>query len=163
LFANYKRERSSFDNAFALTYGFFKTGQTPLRKSDDKIEISSKYGYQTGKHWYLATLLSFRSLLKPGFNFPNDSVKIADFLAPGYITLSSGMDYKPKEDFSFFLSPITGKVTIVNNTITDYILVHNIWYNADQVQIILGLKDMKHRYNQALADAGGLRGRSCSI
>jgi len=34
-----------------------------------------------------------------------------------------------------------------NNTTTDYILVHNIWYNADQVQVILGLKDMKHRYN----------------
>ncbi len=31
-------------------------------------------------------------------------------------------------------------------TITDYILVHNIWYNADQVQIIIGLKDMRHRY-----------------
>jgi len=34
----------------------------------------------------------------------------------------------------------------MNNTITDYILVHNIRYNADQVQIIIGLKDMKHRY-----------------
>lgn len=115
LFANYKRERSSFDNALALTYGFFKTGATPLRKSDDKIEISSKYGYQTGKKWYLAMLLSFRSQFKPGYNYPNDSVVIADFMAPGYITLSSGMDYKPKEDFSFFCSPVTGKVTIVNN------------------------------------------------
>jgi len=35
---------------------------------------------------------------------------------------------------------------IVFNSITDYILVHNIWYNADQVQIIIGLKDMRHRY-----------------
>jgi hypothetical protein len=29
--------------------------------------------------------------------------------------ISLGMDYKPNENFSFFLSPVTGKITIVND------------------------------------------------
>jgi hypothetical protein len=40
---------------------------------------------------------------------------ISNFLAPGYVTISTGMDYKPKDDFSFFMSPVTGKITVVND------------------------------------------------
>jgi len=49
-------------------------------------------------------------------------------------------------DLAVLLFPASTKSG--NNTITDYILVLNIWYNADQVQIIIGLKDMRHRYNR---------------
>jgi hypothetical protein len=98
-----------------LTYGFLQSGNNGLRKSDDKIELSSKYGYKTANKWSFATLLSFKSQTTQGYNYPNDSVLISNFLAPGYITISTGMDYKPKDDFSFFMSPITGKITIVND------------------------------------------------
>jgi hypothetical protein len=115
LFANYAKGKSNWDNTLDATYGFLQTGNSLLRKSDDKIEFSSKYGYKTSKHWSYATLVSFKSQMTQGFNYPNDSVMISDFLAPAYIMISTGMDYKPKDDFSFFFSPVTGKVTIVNN------------------------------------------------
>lgn len=115
LFANYKKGNSTFDNTLDLTYGFIQTGFNNIRKSDDKIDLSSKYGYKTSKHWSYATLFGFKSQMTQGFNYPNDSVMISDFLAPAYITLSTGMDYKPKDDFSFFMSPVSGKVTLVNN------------------------------------------------
>jgi hypothetical protein len=36
-------------------------------------------------------------------------------MAPGIITLALGMDHKPSENTSVFISPITGKTTFVNN------------------------------------------------
>lgn len=115
LFANYKKGNSTFDNSFDATYGFLQSGNSNVRKSDDKIELSSKYGYKTSTHWSYATMLNFKSQLTEGYSYPNDSVIISKFLAPGYVLISTGMDYKPKDDFSFFMSPITGKVTIVND------------------------------------------------
>jgi len=115
LFANYKKGKSAFDNSLDLTYGFLQSGKSDFRKNDDKIELSSKYGYKTNDHWYYATLLGFKSQMTQGYNYPNDSVIISDFFAPAYITLSTGMDYKPNDNYSFFISPISGKITLVNN------------------------------------------------
>jgi len=38
---------------------------------------------------------------------------ISNFMAPGYLNLSAGIDYKPNDDFSMFISPLTGKITFV--------------------------------------------------
>ncbi|MFI5164673.1 MAG: DUF3078 domain-containing protein [Bacteroidia bacterium] len=115
LFANYKKGNSSWDNTFDATYGFLQSGTAPMRKSDDKIEFTSKYGYKTSKNWNIASLVNFKSQFTHGYNYPNDSTIISDFLAPAYILVSTGMDYKPNDHFSFFTSPATGKITIVNN------------------------------------------------
>ncbi len=48
-----------------------------------------------------------------GYNYPNDSVKISALFAPAYLLGSLGMDYKPKDDFSAYISPVTSKITIV--------------------------------------------------
>jgi hypothetical protein len=50
-----------------------------------------------------------------GFSFPNDSVRVSTFLAPGYVNLALGMDYIRSDDFSVFTSPIAAKLTIVND------------------------------------------------
>jgi len=49
----------------------------------------------------------------PGYNYPNDSTIISDWLAPGYLGLSVGMDYKPSDILSIFLSPVSGRLTVV--------------------------------------------------
>src|SRR5665648_900355 len=36
-------------------------------------------------------------------------------MAPAYVTLSLGIDYKPNKIISFFVSPLTGKMTIVSD------------------------------------------------
>lgn len=51
-----------------------------------------------------------------GYNYPNTDEYISKFLAPGYLLGAIGMDYKPSDIFTAFISPITGKVTIVNDT-----------------------------------------------
>ena len=37
-------------------------------------------------------------------------------MSPGYFTLSLGLDYKPKDNFSLFISPISGKWNFVRDT-----------------------------------------------
>ena len=40
-------------------------------------------------------------------------MKISNIMAPGYLSFSLGMDYKPSEVFSLFLSPLSTKFTFV--------------------------------------------------
>lgn len=115
VFANFKKGKTSWENSLDLTYGLLRTDATAVRKSDDKIDLSSKWGHQTGKNWHYACLVNFKSQFSPGFNYPNDSVTISEFMSPAYLILSTGMDYKPVDWFSFFMSPLTGKITMVNN------------------------------------------------
>lgn len=115
VFANYSKNKSSWDNSLDAAYGFVQTAENPIRKSDDKFELSSKYGYKTSKKWSVAAMINIKSQFTEGFNYPNDSVVISNFMAPGYLLVSTGMDYKPNDNFSFLLSPVTGKVTIVND------------------------------------------------
>ena len=115
LFSNYKKNKLTWDNSFDFAYGFLQRGTSALRKSDDKIDITSKLGYETKKNWYATALVNFKSQFSVGYNYPNDSTVISNFLAPAYTLISTGMDYKVKDYFSFFASPITGKITVVNS------------------------------------------------
>jgi hypothetical protein len=116
LFANYKRGKKSWDNSLDLAYGLVRQGKEgDVLKTDDKIDLSSKYGLKASGDWYYAALLNFKSQFAPGYNYPNDSVAISRFLAPGYLLFSLGMDYKPNDFFSLFISPITARLLIVND------------------------------------------------
>lgn len=114
--ANYKKDSLSWDNYFGLGYGFLKNNGDDLRKSTDRIDINSKIGYSTAGKWNYAGLVSFKSQFAPGYNYPRvpDDSPISKFLAPAYINLALGMDYK-NEILSLFISPATGKFTIVND------------------------------------------------
>lgn len=117
LFANYKKENQSWDNALDLGYGLLRQGKknADILKSDDKIELNSKYGHMISKVWYIAAVLNFKTQFSAGYNYPNDSISISDFLAPANLIVALGMDYKPNPSFSLFLAPVAGKIIIVNN------------------------------------------------
>ncbi len=120
LHAFYTKGRNSWDNNLDMGLGYIKSSSTGSRKSGDQIELTSKYGYKltpTSK-WYASALVDFRTQFAKGFIYPTDSTKtkISQFLAPGYVLVSLGFDYKPNKDFSLFLSPITSRWTIVTAT-----------------------------------------------
>ena len=117
LFVNYKTEKTNWDNVVDLAYGMLQSGKAPLRKNEDKIDFTSKYGrYAFYNHWYYSALINFKSQFTDGYNFPNDSVRISHFMAPGYVLGSIGLDYKSKDNgFSLFTSPMTSKTTVVND------------------------------------------------
>lgn len=115
-FANYKKDSLSWDNTVDFSYGFLKEDDNDLVKSSDKIDINSKLGYNTGSNWNYAALVNFKSQFAPGYKYPrtDDDAAISKFLAPAYLNFALGMDYKTKS-MSLFLSPATGKFTIVND------------------------------------------------
>lgn len=115
--ANYKKGNNTWDNTMVLAYGILQSGTTAIRKNEDKIDISSKYGrYAFYNHWYYTGLVNFKSQFADGYNFPNDSVVVSHFLAPGYVLGALGMDYKSTDNsFSLFISPVTARYIIVNN------------------------------------------------
>ena len=116
LFANYKKGNSTWDNTLDLAYGLMKQGKQGVRKTDDRVDFMSKYGQKAFKNWYYAGLVNFRTQMAPGYNYPDDSTKISNFLAPGYLLGAIGMDYKPNDNFNVFISPLTMRTTIVNDT-----------------------------------------------
>jgi hypothetical protein len=116
-FYNYKAIDSSrtWENSLDLAYGIIQNGNNPLRKNEDRIEFISKYGHRAFYKVYYAGLLNFRSQFAPGFNFPNDSVVVSRFLAPAWLLVSLGLDWKPNDVFNLYLSPATGRLTIVRD------------------------------------------------
>ncbi len=117
--ANYADSVSKWDNSLDLKFGFLKTDDYDLRKNEDKIEISSKYGRKLFGNWNYSGYVSFKSQLFSGYNYPNDSVIISGFLSPAYLITSFGLDYKPSNKFSVLISPISSKTTIITNAKVD--------------------------------------------
>ena len=117
LYAFYKDGRRSWDNTLDLAYGLVQSTSLGTRKSDDRIDLVSKYGYDVGKKWYLSGLFNFRSQFAKGYKYPTATSRVltSDFAAPAYLLASLGMDYKPNDHFSLFLSPATIREVIVSN------------------------------------------------
>lgn len=121
LFAVLKEGRNLWNNTVDIGYGYINTTSLGSRKSDDRIDLLSKYGYQVSNKWYVGALFNFRSQFASGYTYEKDlngaEVRslTSKFLAPAYILLSLGFDYKPNRTFSLFLSPLTERWVIVND------------------------------------------------
>lgn len=115
LFARYNKNRISLENNLDFGYGTLKQSSAKWRKTDDKIDFSSKLGYLIHNNSFFATLVNFKTQMMPGYNYPNDSVKISDFMSPAYLIFATGYDFRKKDIFSSFIAPITGKATVVND------------------------------------------------
>lgn len=116
-FIFHKAGRRNWDNTFDFNLGFIKSSSLGSRKNDDRFDILSKYGYQldSGK-WYLTALGNFRSQFFDGYTFSGGkSTFSSTFLSPAYALVSAGLDYKPNNKFSMFLSPVTSRWVIVMN------------------------------------------------
>ncbi|NQU81893.1 MAG: DUF3078 domain-containing protein [Bacteroidetes bacterium] len=132
-FANYTKNKTKWENNFRLKYGLMKTGEKGLRKNDDLWEINTKFGQkafgklgrdimkkhgkESLKNWYYSFLISLKSQIAAGYNYPNDSVIVSSFMSPGHLFFVLGLDYKPGKTTSLLISPITSKLTIVRDTI----------------------------------------------
>ncbi len=115
LYANYKYDRDAWDNVLNLGYGLIKNQGERVQKNEDKIELNSMYGRKAFKDFYYSALLNFRTQFYDGYNYPNDTTVTSRFLAPAYLSLALGLEYKPNDFFSVFVSPATGKFTFVND------------------------------------------------
>lgn len=109
----YKKGNELWENFLDLAYGTMKQGKENWWKTDDKISFTSKYGHKAANNFYVAGLADFKTQFSKGYNYPNDSVMISRFMAPGYLLVAAGVEYRPSDNFNFFIAPFTGKFTFV--------------------------------------------------
>lgn len=115
LAALYKQGKHNWENTLSTELGATHTKSQNWVKSVDKLDFASKYGYQIGKYWYFGGLVDFKTQFLKGFEKAGDEQYISRFFAPAYLNIGLGFDYKPVDYFSLFLSPLTGKMTFVQD------------------------------------------------
>lgn len=164
VFAKYKKGLMSFDNIGSLNMGIVKLGtgvlastasfeevKQPYQKSIDELRINSRLGYKTtptSKFSYAADF-GFISQLTPTFRGTDNknyikkfqtstitSTIVSKLFAPAYITFAPGLDYKPNDNLSFFLSPFGFKSVIVADRDIARLNIHgNKWRTVDDFDL----------------------------
>lgn len=121
LFAFYKKGKHSWDNSLGLAYGIVKTTSLGQRKASDRIDLLTKYGYALKPKLNLAGLFNLRSQFANGYGYAKNVLGVdsayltSKTFAPAYIILSPGLDWRPKDNFSLFVSPVTARWVIVGD------------------------------------------------
>lgn len=125
--ANYQKAKNSWENSLEVGYGVLRQGENEtFRKSDDYLNLSTKYFHKLNDNFEVSGILDFRTAMTKGYNYFTDDQGeeqrelISDFMAPGYLISSVGLDYIPSENVTVTLSPITGKTTfLLNSTLSN--------------------------------------------
>lgn len=133
-YANYKKEKVSWDNQLLMQYGIQRVGgkenadgsKNRFLKNIDNLQARSFAGYEFSKNLYYSFFVDFQSQLTPTYAYS----KLADgsevktlksrFLAPATIKLGPGIKWSwAKEQYNqkFLLnfSPVAAKFLIVND------------------------------------------------
>lgn len=104
-----------WSNALSLEYGITNTKSLGTQKASDKIDFTTQLGYSTDNRWFYTVMGDFKSQFYKGYNYPDKAQYISKFFAPAYSNLSIGMDYRPNNNYSVYLSPVAGKLTFVED------------------------------------------------
>ncbi|MGY6563087.1 MAG: DUF3078 domain-containing protein [Luteibaculaceae bacterium] len=100
-------------NRLELAFGFINRVEQPFEKTNDRLEFTSSFGSTLTEQWNFNTTLNFRTQFAPGFRFPNVENRISDFMAPGFLIVTSGIEFKPSNKFSLILGPTSYRATFV--------------------------------------------------
>lgn len=126
LYANRKIGKWSWDNTLDLGYALVNTSSTGVRKNDDKIDLFSKFGRVLTADGKLSASIvgNFRSQFNDGYDYnylgKGYRRRTSGFMAPAYVTLAPGLDWKPTKDLSVFISPVAGRLVIVTREAKSY-------------------------------------------
>jgi len=116
---NYNNKETNVNSSttarFAL--GLQASGRNAdIKKNLDILEINSKINHKAFGKFDLSGLFQFKTQFLPGYNYPNDSVKVSRFLNPATLIFGYGLEYKPDKNTSISFSPISYKGTFVPDT-----------------------------------------------
>ena len=98
-----------------LDYGLSKTKSQGMRKSSDKIGLSTQLGYSTDNVWFYTLMGDLNTQFAKGYDYPDKEHQISNFIAPAYSNIALGMEWRPKSNYSLLLSPVSTKMTFVTD------------------------------------------------
>lgn len=115
--ADFKKARHILQNRLELAYGLNRTDGNGTRKTNDKLYLSSTYGYELAKNFYLSGLLSFQTQFAKGYDYAvSKDIYISRFMAPGYLMTGAGVTWTPKPYFTATFSPAAWRGTFVTDS-----------------------------------------------
>lgn len=121
----YHKNHVAWDSNIDTEFGesFIDNNKFPWQKTNDKLNLSTKFGWEFHKQWYLTALGSFKTQYAYGYDYavesptdPNRPNLISRFLSPSYTDISVGIDWKYKNLFSLYISPVAGRITSCTDT-----------------------------------------------
>lgn len=117
-YANYTSNKTKWENTGEFRNGWIRQGGTvkQTQKNDDKLELISRFGLSAFKKWYYSTEVDFVTQFFNGYNYPDKTKPISAYMSPAKTIFKLGLDYKPNDNFSLFISPITAKYVFVGDT-----------------------------------------------
>jgi len=147
--ANYKMGNSIWDNTLLTTYGSIRK-DNDFTKTDDRLEINSKYGNQVfkNKKWSLSAIMNFKTQYTKGYANSGDTILVSNFMSPGYLNIGLGFNWQPAEYFSLNIAPVDAKMIFV----TDQYLANRGDYGVDPAvydtsgNVITPGKNMKFKF-----------------
>lgn len=120
--ANYQKGRHEWKNNFDGLMGFFKNINVDsgvndaINKNADMLQINSKYLYDLQKNnLKIGMGMNFLSQFTKTYKLDNSSYLLSDFLAPGVLDLSPGIQWTPSKYFNVFFAPASGRMNFVTN------------------------------------------------
>lgn len=128
---DYKTEynKAPFDYTGELLaqYGTITNKGQIARKTTDRLFFDNKIATQLSKTWFIFGSVTFESQFGKGYVYSDTAppALISDFMAPGYVTESFGIEYKPNTFFDLRIGTGTARQTFLRDTT----LYHNISAN----------------------------------
>lgn len=130
--ANYKKDKTSWDNEIDLLYGMINNQGQGVRKTTDRFYLDTKIGHKLTDTWDAFFSINLLSQFANGYKYVKDAngveqgLLISQSFSPIFITTSFGAEWKPETYFKMRFSPIAPRVTILRENDGRYAAVDPI-------------------------------------
>jgi hypothetical protein len=113
---NYKKNNINWDTRLISGYGLNHLSNKGLRKTDDRFELNSLFGFKTSKFWFFSFITNFRTQYTEGFDYRQDpKVSVSNLFSPAYVTFGPGMLWKKSDNLNLNIAPATARYTFVSD------------------------------------------------
>lgn len=114
-------KKITWENRLDVRLGFITTPSDTCHTfmtNNDKLQLNTKLGVKAAKNWNYTISGEAKTQMMPGHR-TNNRLKFSDFLSPLDVSLSIGMDFKPKlknnNTLSIALLPLSYKMRFINS------------------------------------------------
>jgi len=91
---------TSWTNEYKFAFGQSRLGQQGLRKTDDKIDLSTVFTYKLGGYIYPYVAATLKTQFAKGFTYDagGNATEISAFFDPAFLTQSVGAGYQASKE-----------------------------------------------------------------
>lgn len=115
-FANFRKNKFTWNNNLRLGFGVIKLDSLDFRKADDLILFESTAGYAFTEKVFGVGFLDFTTQFANGYDYTAaDAPLVSKLLSPAVLRLGLGVDYRPTDYFNVVFAPVTFRGLIIND------------------------------------------------